>query len=187
MSIDLKKEQLKIAKNLATIFNALSLKSALNQGNLQSIIEKQLNILAYLERKHKNKILKSDKLLVTYNQLTNKHFVIDHNIKYEDDEILIDDINYLNVYIRNIFKVDLAALAEGKDAKITVPTVGEAAPKQTTANNPFPFVMPGVANNLPPDQNPMYTAMANARIQQESMQGKVYLFKTKPKYIPLLK
>jgi hypothetical protein len=187
MAIDLKIEQRKIVKNLEAIFNAPSMKNALLQSNLQSIIEKQFNILAYLEKKHKNKIIKSDKLLVTYNQLANKHFTIDQNVSFEDDEILVDDINYLNIYIRNIYKIDLDSLAAGKEVKIATPTVSEAVPQQTVAANPFPFMMPGMASNLPNEQNPMYTAMANARIQQESMQGKVYLFKTKPKYMPLLK
>jgi hypothetical protein len=186
MPINLKTEQQKIIKNLETIFNAPSMKPALLQSNLQSIIEKQFNILAYLEKKHKNKIIKSDKLLATYNQLTNKHFNIDRNVKFEDDEVLADDINYLNVYIHNIYKIDIEALASGKNAKIVTPTVNEVTPQNTNAN-PFPFMMPGMAGNLPPDQNPMYTAMANARIHQESVQGRVYLFKTKPKYIPLVK
>jgi hypothetical protein len=187
MEIDLKKEQRKVVNNLETIFNAPSMKAALLQSNLQSLIEKQLNILTYLETTNKSKTIKSDKLLTTYNQLANKHFVIDKNIKYADDEILVDDINYLGVYIRNIYKTDLDALAAGKDAKVDTPTVGEAPTQQAAAAGAFPFMMPGMAGNLPPEQNPVYTAMANARIQQETAQGKVYLFKTKPKYIPILK
>jgi hypothetical protein len=189
MSIDLKKEHRKLIKNLETIFDAVSMKPAFSQPNLQSIVEKQLNILSYLENVNKTKIIKSTKLLTKYNELTSKHFTIDSKIKYDDQEVLVDDINYLPVYIRNIFKIDLDALAEGKEAKIVMPTVNDA-PQQQNSTPVMPFMMPGMAGamgNLPPEQNPMYTAAANARIHQESIQGKVYLFKTKPKFIPLLK
>jgi hypothetical protein len=187
MGIDFKKEQNKLIANLEAIFNSVSMKTALLQSNLQSIIEKQLNILFYLENTNQTKTIKSDKLLNKYNEITNKHFTIDKNIKYADQDALIDDINYLGVYIRNIYKVDLAALIEGKESKVVVPTVSDApqTPKPAVA---IPFMFPGMGNNnLSPEQNPMYAAMANARIQQESMQGKVYLFKTKPKSIPMLK
>jgi hypothetical protein len=187
MGIDFKKEQQKLTTNLETVFNAASMRAALLQPNLQSIVEKQLNILFYLENVNKTKIIKSDKLLNKYNEITTKHFTIDQNIKYADQDALIDDINYLGVYIRNIYKVDLEALAEGKEAKVITPTVGEA-PQVSKPISGMPFMFPGMGgSNLSPEQNPMYAAMASARIQQESMQGKVYLFKTKPRFIPILK
>jgi hypothetical protein len=187
MAFDSKKEQKKVVTNLTTIFNAPSMKAALTQPNLQSIIEKQLNILAYLENYNKNKILKSDTLLKKYNELSTKSFVIDKNIGYTDNDVLVDDINYLAVYIRNIYKVDLEALAAGKEAKISTPTVTDATPP-TPAATGFPFMMPGMMGaGMSPENNPMYTAMANARIQADAAQGKVYLYKTKPKLMPILK
>jgi hypothetical protein len=186
MAIDLKKEQKKIVTNLTTIFNAGSMKPAIAQANLQSIIEKQLNILNYLEKTNASKVLKSATLLKKYNELSGKTYVIDKNVKYVDNDVLVDDINYLGVYIRNIYKIDLEALADGKEAKIVTPTVTDATPKQGPAAG-FPFMMPGMGAGMSSDNNPMYAAMANARVQADAAQGKVYLFKTKPQLMPILK
>jgi hypothetical protein len=185
MAIELKLEQEKIVKNLKTVFNAPSMKDTLKHANFQTIIEKQLNILAYLEKINKSKKNESAELLTTYNQLSGKNFTIDKNVSFIDNEALVDDINYLNVYIHNIYKIDIEALAAGKDAKISQPTVSEVAP--VAASSGFPFAAGAAMNNLPPNQNPINLTTANLRIHQEAMQGKVYLFKTKPKYMPLLK
>ncbi|MDR1991738.1 MAG: hypothetical protein LBP70_03360 [Mycoplasmataceae bacterium] len=161
------------------------MKDTLKHANFQTIIEKQLNILAYLEKINKSKKNESAELLTTYNQLSGKNFTIDKNVSFIDNEALVDDINYLNVYIHNIYKIDIEALAAGKDAKISQPTVSEVAP--VAASSGFPFAAGAAMNNLPPNQNPINLTTANLRIHQEAMQGKVYLFKTKPKYMPLLK
>jgi hypothetical protein len=186
MAVDLKKEQKKVVTNLTTIFNAESMKTAITQVNLQSIIEKQLNILSYLEKTNGSKVLKSATLLKKYNELSGKSYVIDKNVQYVDNDVLADDINYLGVYIRNMYKVDLEALADGKEAKIVTPTVTDVTPKQESPMAGIPFMMPGMGAGGA-ENNPMYAAMANARVQADAAQGKVYLFKTKPKLMPILK
>jgi hypothetical protein len=184
MKIDLPKLQEKVTKDLQTILKAPSMANAFQQPNFQTVVEKQLNVLAYLEKTNGSKETKVNELLQSYNQLSGKHFTIDQNISFIDHETLVDDVNYLGIYIRNIYKIDLAMLAAGKQANITSPTVSEAAPK--SAGGATPFALPGM-DNLPPGQNPMSVAMASARIHQEFLQGKIYIFKTKPKVIPLIK
>jgi hypothetical protein len=101
------------------------------------VIEKQLNILSYLEKVNKAKTLVSTKLLEKYNTIAKKNYVIHKNISYDDNDALIDDINYLNVYIRNMYKIDVEALAQGKEAKVSTPTVSEAQPTNVTPSAPF--------------------------------------------------
>jgi hypothetical protein len=186
---DLKNTQTTIASDLNTIFTATSLVAAFKSPNFQTLVEKQLNILAYLERKHKTKTIKSVTLLNKYNALSSKNFNIDTNIAYTNDTSLIDDANYLNIYLKNIYKVDVQALANGTKADIPNLTVNDA-PGQSAgaAMGGMPFAMGGMMGGMAPQmQNQMMAAMAQAKIQQQAAAGEVYLYKSKPKFIPILK
>jgi hypothetical protein len=59
MSINLKKEQTSLNKKFEVIFNNAALINALKTANFQSIIQKELNILIFLEKKNGSKTLKS--------------------------------------------------------------------------------------------------------------------------------
>ncbi|GHU32773.1 hypothetical protein FACS1894166_06770 [Bacilli bacterium] len=184
---NLKKTQTTIVSELNTIFGASSLAAAFRSPNFQTLVEKQLNILAFLERKHKSKTIDSVDLLNKYNTLSGKHFNIDTNITYTNDTALIDDANYLNIYLKNIYKVDVQALANGTKADIPNLTVNDA-PGQGPAVGGMPFAMGGMMGGMAPVmQNQMMAAMAQAKIQQQAAAGEVYLYKSKPKYIPILK
>jgi hypothetical protein len=176
-----------ISGNLQTIFNASSLKDAFKTPIFQRVIEKQLNLLNFLEKKDDDKNKQSTNLLNRYNELTNKKYQLDKKYDLKDISDLPDEINYLNVYIRNIYKTDLEALKQGKSAKVDTPTVVDQQPQPTSA---IPFMIPGMMggmNNVQSEQNPMYIAAANMKLNQEAAKNNVYLYKTKPKFIPLLK
>jgi hypothetical protein len=88
--------------------------------------------------------------------------------------------------MNNIYKIDLTALADGKESKIIAPTtsdVQQAAPKNTNPMNMMSMMMGGNQ----PDANFFAMQKVNMRMQTEIKSGKIYLFKSKPKFIPWAK
>jgi hypothetical protein len=60
MSINLKKEQTKLNKKLEVVFNNATLLNGLKNTNFQVIVQKEINILIFLEKKNSTKTLKSN-------------------------------------------------------------------------------------------------------------------------------
>jgi len=118
MSIDakqlLKQETERLNKVLYTPITVSQLRTSTFQG----VIEKQLNILAFLENKNKTKKPTISLLVDRYNSLVNKKFAIDPNFKNDDLEELSDEMNYLVVYLKNILKIDLDSLPTVDPKKI---------------------------------------------------------------------
>ncbi|MDR2823216.1 MAG: hypothetical protein LBV37_01645, partial [Mycoplasmataceae bacterium] len=103
MAVNNKKELSKLSKNLNLIFTSPVFANALKAPAFQVIIEKQLNILNFLESK--NSVTKpiTPDFIIKYNTITAKKFSIDSKVNYADLGEMVDDINYLEVYIKNIF------------------------------------------------------------------------------------
>jgi hypothetical protein len=180
----------KLNKSLLTILNSPNLAAGLKTKQLQDIFEKEMNILGFLIKNNKSANQDLGTIIEKYNTLSKKKFVLDSKIFYEDKDLLTDDINYLNIYIRNIYKIDLDALAEGKKANITQSSVSEVQQKDRGFAKQFGgFAMPGFGNieGMPSESNPYFISLANMRLNDEIRKGNVYAFKTKPKIIPILK
>lgn len=108
MELNLKELQSKLYDNLFVILNSQKIGyGELRKDSFLQIIEKQFNILYFLETKNGSKHDQSTEIITRYNTLLNKKFEIDKTLKYPDMDNLIDDINYLNVYYKNIMKIDL--------------------------------------------------------------------------------
>ena len=179
----------KVEKSLDAI-----LKSAIADGlktqQLQNIFEKQINVLGFLVRHNKSKDKKLNEIITKYNTLSKKNFILDTKVFYEDVDLLNDDINYLGIYIRNIYKIDLDALIKGKKADIVQSSVSEVQQKDRGFGNKFgSFAMPGLGNmeGIPNESNPYFISLANIRLNDEIRKGNVYAFKSKPKLIPIFK
>jgi hypothetical protein len=59
MSINLKKEQTNLNKRLEVVFANANLTNGLKTTNFQAIVEKEINIVIFLEKKNNTKTLKS--------------------------------------------------------------------------------------------------------------------------------
>jgi hypothetical protein len=59
MSINLKKEQTNLNKRLEVVFSNATLINGLKTTNFQTIIQKEINILIFLEKKNATKTQKS--------------------------------------------------------------------------------------------------------------------------------
>lgn len=189
MKNNLNKQEEQLQKSLLAILNS-SVASGLKTKQFQDIFEKQINILGYLVRTNKSKDKNLNEIIEKYNNISKKNFEIDTKLFYEDNDLLLDDINYLNIYVRNIYKIDLDALIQGKKAEIVQSSVSEVQQKDRGFANKFgSFAMPGFGgmDNIPNESNPYFISLANLRLNDEIRKGNIYAFKTKPKWIPLLK
>ncbi|MDE6476586.1 MAG: hypothetical protein K2L48_00005, partial [Mycoplasmoidaceae bacterium] len=144
-----------------------------SNSQLQEIIKKELNILFFLVRKNKSTDVLPNKLLKQFNDLSKINFTYDPKYKPKDSYQLVDDVNYLGVYIKNIFKVDLHNLG-----KLDTIKVEQAQPTNNNARVPG---AEGIYNN------PFLQAPAQMRLQTDIRSGKVYPYKTKPTLILTIK
>jgi hypothetical protein len=61
------------------------------------------------------------------------------------------------------------------------------APKSLADMLPAMFGNNSQFANLPPEQNPIYLQSAQMRIKSEVSSGKLYVYNSKPRIIPILK
>jgi hypothetical protein len=179
----------RVEKSLKAILNA-PIADSLKTKQMQDIFEKQINILGFLVRNNKSKDKGLNEIITKYNTLSKKNFTLDVKVFYEDEDVLVDDINYLGIYIRNIYKIDLDALIKGKKADIVQSTVSEVQQKDRGFANKFgSFAMPGFGSvdGIPNEANPYFISLANIRLNDEIRKGNVYAFQSKPKLIPIFK
>lgn len=189
MSIDLKQKQKDLENNLSIIFSSNLTLSNLKNESFAKIIEKQLNILGFISRKNNEPSKKIDSFIKKYNEETKSKFEIDKNFNYSDLDLMVDDINYLNIYCQNIFKLSLDEISKGKQQKIEkVSTdrtkVINAQDNIWSSNNTFMNVG---AQPMDPHMNPLLIGQAHARLKDEMNNGNVYIYNKKPRIIPILK
>ena len=108
--LDLKQIETTLHDELFVILNSSQIGyNELRKPQFQTLIEKQFNILYFIESKNsKKKKHPSSQLVERYNALLNKNFKIDETIAFSDLHEMYDEVKYLEVYYKNIVKVDLA-------------------------------------------------------------------------------
>lgn len=150
----------------------------------QNIIKKEFNILFYLNKQNKSSQVLSNKLLDRFNELSKCNFVIDQTINYSDNFQLIDDINYLSIYIKNIFKVNISDLNKLDESNVQEVKTDDSNFRQSanTYANPFEKFAGANTNN-----NPFLQMSAQIKLKDDIKSGKVYIYKSKPKAIPVIK
>lgn len=186
-----------IDDNLNKIFSNSQLVNSLNSVSFCDLVLKQISILKFVEEKeNKGSKNKSDKWLDKLNKLNNSTLTLS-NLNYHSNEAALDDVNYIKVYIQNVFKLDLDNLEKGDENDVeqvtATPynaaagaTVGAGAASETSSSNPSfnPFASPyGSQGSM---EQYIYFA-ANTRFTQEVMSNKFYVYKTKPKAVPIVK
>ncbi len=150
----------------------------------KNVIKKELNILFYLKKKNKSSETLPNKLLDRFNELSKSNFVVDETINYSDKFQLLDDINYLSIYIKNIFKVDISDLNKLDTSKVEEVKTEDVNPRQTnnTYSNPF-----GKFAGTSGINNPFLQMSAQVKLKDDIRNGRVYVYDSKPKIIPVIK
>ncbi|MBQ7749263.1 hypothetical protein IJR75_01490 [bacterium] len=129
-----------------------------------------------LEKKYSKNIDLGNKFLVKsliqdYNQKIGKNFVLPLGTRVDLNN-LDDEINYLFVYCRNVFKVDLNELAKNSNLS-----------KQKT-------IEIDQANNLLENNKQQtfnFGNNTNMKILEQIKLGKIFIYTSRPKIIPILK
>lgn len=193
----------KLYSNLRIIFNSKEILMQLSDENFKDLILNQVSILNFLEKeipasyllKNKNKDNNSEINLTAQDFLdklntilsSNKTFL---NLNFKSESEIEDEINYLTVYIKNTFKKDLS---EFKKTTVNPTETAKAEFAQNYSNAPrnnFGF-MGGPSFSYGGDgrnfQDQFYVQMAQQRLQQDIAKGVFYIYKSKPKIIPILK
>ncbi len=187
MAIDFKVNETKLIDELDILLHTKSnvvLSKISSSQQFQDLIKKEFNILFFLIRKNKSSNELPNKLLKEFNDLSKLDFKIDETYEQNDGYQLVDDINYLSIYIKNIFKVDINDLSK-LDVKVEdnqQNNYQQSANTNSNFNSQAAFAA-GTFNN----QNPFLQASAKMRLQSEIRSGKVYVFKDKPKIMITLK
>lgn len=168
-----------------------------NNKSFIDLFEKELNILSYLDKTEAKKNDLGSKFLANslvkkYNSLTKRDFVLSkknllvNGNKLED---LQDDINYLTIFCKNIFKINIddifAKVLSGKTSSGVSSTTNNQDNINTNSNYAF--------NSNPNPQfsnvvnNSYIYGLATSRAMSDFSLGKIYVYKTKPRIILILK
>lgn len=185
----------KHAKRLQVIINEKStFVPYLAKGDFVKVIENSLNTLQACEKTLTNVEIAAKftakALAKEFNKLGKNTFKLDDKFKYDDESDLIDNINYLHTYCKNIFKVDLDDLVEGKEVKVSNPKIDLRA-KTDVDEMPAAGMGMGMGMGMPGMdmgamggyQNPFVMGQAFAKVKQDIGEGKLYSYKSKPKAV----
>lgn len=169
----------KCCANLDFVVQPLVAEKITSSKPFQEQIRKQLCILSFLEKKAKIKSGQAKKIVEKYTEIVKSEPKLDYVPATNDLNNLSDEINFLPVFVQNVFKTPIEKISSAA----TTPKIDQPAPEQ--APNPT-SPMFGQFNQANLNKQ-IVMSMAQARVMQEASMGKVYIYKTKPKIMPILK
>lgn len=154
------------------------------------LVEKEINILNIFENKYSNDVDLGKNFLVTnlvekYNLLTQKKFALKKIEAKNDFDSLIDEANYLKIYCKNVYKVDLNQLY--KDIVSPKKVISNPPPLNENVNSQSNFDFFNSLNNIFFNKKISSLTKAQAKILKDISLGKIYIYDSKPKCMPILK
>ncbi|WP_391591964.1 hypothetical protein MCAV_01230 [[Mycoplasma] cavipharyngis] len=202
----LNSEQVKLKKYLEILLTSQLIVNDLKNSELKQTLLKALNIFYYLSEKI-GRLSEARKIIEQYNSFSEEKFVLSKNISYQEDYQLIDDVNYLNVFIKNVYGEEITSLKKIEPNKdldansldnnsfvksnqfdqnnINNKTKSEQIQESYSAFNGFGF---GTNKNLRQVFDETSKSLfLQQQIQKEISNGSLYIYKTKPREIIFLK
>lgn len=173
MTNTIKEVQQQLVTKLKLVFTNNLFDKAIQDKKYQTLIEDELSILGQLKEKQLSTLVQS------YNNATNKKFLVQAKDEKLSETTIIDKIKYFDIYTLNVYKLDINALMAGKNATVSSKEVIET---NAPPVNPIP-VMPSIGNI----QEQMGMMQANMHLQQKILSGEIYMYKSKPKIVLILK
>ena len=178
------------AKRIKFIINESSpFLAYLKKESLITVLQSSLNILYILENKFNDVkipvIYSSKNLIKNFNKFSKNGFTIKKPIQNLSDDEIIDTINYLPIYFKNIFRVDIDQMIKNK---------------KNIANNNQATFLPNQnmkqygINSSYDNNNIFFNDLNQTNIQNISKKmlydfknDKTYIYQSKSKLIPILK
>lgn len=205
---ELKEVKEKIISNLQVVFYSKELRSHLKEESFRLILIKQLNILFSIETKIKSKDLKSEEFIKEYNKITNRSDSL-KEVSLDNIFDIKDEVNYLNVYVVNIYKNDLSSFKKDysensetidtitNNNEINNSTKHQSSTNNTNQNNSssnFSGQQNYNSQNANPQfaspeqvQEQVYLQMARSRLEFDIRNDSFYKYTSKPKILLIMK
>lgn len=182
-----------IDSNLKIIFNSSTLLNKLKDSTFENVVLKQISILKFIEQKSKIKESDADLWLKKINDINgSKHDF--EKLEYSNQDDIADDINYLSVYVQNMFKKPLSEFKKD-DIKLNINSKeNQSEQSKTDINTNMPPIFAkdfsnqfNSPENFEMWQNEMQVFVARNKLQQMVNSGEFYQYKTKPLIIRIVK
>ncbi|MDQ0513775.1 putative membrane protein [Mycoplasmoides fastidiosum] len=164
---------------------------------LKKAITHSLDIFYFLSDK-KNDVAELDEFIAKYNDIVGLKYAVSKTVNFDDEYDLIDDINYLNTVIKNLYGCDINDLPSKSDAQSESEPVIQATEEprvfsraqsvqdnKTFAGNDSDFLNPEQMREALNETAKSFAAQQRLRAEIES--GIFYIYKTKPREIIFLK
>jgi hypothetical protein len=169
-------------KKLNTIFSDEIFANKFKDKDFVEIIGDELNLAHYLEKNadaSKEDIDASKKYVASYKSLCDANFMINDALEYKKETDVIDIINTLTIYCKNVFNFDLELNKKINDVSnktkaIAIPSALDAYTADDSAGS-------DELNLL------IQSSAANIKLNNDIRIGNIYLYDKKPKIIPILK
>lgn len=185
--------------------------------NFEQIISRAINFVTYYEENYEIPSTNATKFTQAYYSLVNKNVLFDEKFNYADNDEVLDNINYIGVFVKNITGMDWAALEASLKTNNGVEGVSADASNETKTpkeesvdaqrvdaseannwsnqsnsgysnQNSYNFNTNAYGNFNPNDiAETIIGQQAAAMLNMNILSGKVYQYKTKPVVIPILK
>lgn len=166
-----------LIKNLDIVFGNKTTSTYLaGNKSFQDIIENLLGCLSYCIQKTKSSETPLTNLKNKFKKIINRDLNIKTK-KYKDIYELLDEVNYLNVYVKNTFKADINELSKINNEPKTNDVelkVNQSSTSQAQQNI-------SAINDLTKKLS------AHQSLNEKIRSGKFFIYDSKPKIIPILR
>jgi len=174
----------KLNEQFNFIFSNNDISSSISSDQtLQSILKECLSIHSFLETS--NKVTKkNNKLFVEKYEQFSKEKFMPSKVKYEKESDILDQLNWMKVYCENTYNVDILSHS------VSAAPVTQIVENSTKKLEEQKVVSAGVGADMDPNrfiELSQKMQRVNERLNNDIATGKLYIFKSKPKHIVLVK
>lgn len=159
--------------------------------NFQEVITNDISIVKYFDNIESNST-NSNRFIKSYEMLTNKKFVNNDKINFSNLNDVYDTVKYTNVYLLNTLRTSIEQMDSinkaSNEANVKDETSREIPADQFRGGDQSDeeiirnsgYTMHDVADQL-------IMTQANMILSRNIAKGKVYVYNSKPKFIPIIK
>ena len=160
--------------------------------NFQEIITNDISIVKYFDKIESNSN-NSNRFIKSYEMITTKKFVNNDKLNFSNFNDIVDTIKYTNIYLLNTLRLSIEQI-DSINKSNNEANIKEETSREIPSSNEFQgnyksdeeiirssgYTMHDVADQL-------IMTQANMILSKNISKGKVYVYNSKPKFIPIIK
>ncbi len=160
--------------------------------NFQEIITNDISIVKYFDKIESNSN-NSNRFIKSYEMITTKKFVNNDKLNFSNFNDIVDTIKYTNIYLLNTLRLSIEQI-DSINKSNNEANIKEETSREIPSSNEFQgnyksdeeiirssgYTMHDVADQL-------IMTQANMILSKNISKGKVYIYNSKPKFIPIIK